>query len=151
MNLRDIFVAGALSVIGLGGCSVFESKGCTDELRIHTIEMTRELTTSDAPDALSIEACLDDQCRSAKPAASGDISFDDRLGSVGATTGSVGAAADPAKRQVTVRYSVPEGSANATSELQLRVKKDATTLVDERATVRWSDDECHPSPNTTKL
>ena len=45
-------------------------------------------------------------------------------------------------------YSVREG---VTELVRLVVKKGDATLLVENATVRWSDDECHPRPLSKAL
>lgn len=131
----------------LGGCGL-EGTSCTAELRFHTIEVTREIATTEPADKLLVEACAASRCAAGvTPAASGTISFPSSF-SEGPVSGSIAATADPGKKVVTVSYTVMESSK---SELVLRIKRDDTVLLDDKARVLWSDDECHPTPTSTKL
>jgi hypothetical protein len=151
MSHSELLFATALSLAAASGCSLVEPTSCTDDYRFHTIDVTREVATTDDATALVVEGCLEDQCKTAVPEASGRIDFDVQLGDSGPFEGSVGAGSDAGKQRVTVRFSVGEKTANATSALVLRIKRGDATLLDETATVQWSDDDCHPTPASTKL
>jgi hypothetical protein len=70
---------------------------------------------------------------------------------MGASEGSIVGLTDPARKQLKVTYSVPESSPEAATNFQLRVTQGERTLLDDQATIRWSADECHPEPSSTKL
>jgi hypothetical protein len=148
--MRSLLLLAGVLGLPLGACSVFESKECTDELRVHSIEVTRDVATAGAPEMLGIEACVDGKCTTATPDASGAFSFGNSLAiSQGAVSGTMAASSDPAKVTLKVRFSVMEQAADSTTQLVVRVKKGDAQLSEDRAAVQWSDDECHPAPNTT--
>lgn len=146
MNALNLLLAAAsLSIVAEAGC---KSNDCTAEDRVHTIEVTRDFSTTDAATSLQVEACLGSQCKTATPAADGTFTITKPLGELGPTNGTVTASADPTNKRVSVSYGILESSLEP---LVLRVKRGAVTLLDETATVSWDDEECHPAPRSTKL
>lgn len=132
-----------LASLFVGGCA---AERCSFDFRTYSFEMTREVVTSSAVDALVIEACLGSTCRSASPTATGDLVLSSAF--IGPAGGAVGPTGDPAKKRVSVIYSVGEGSADV---VVLRVRSGDALLLDESTATRWTDDDCHPEPLSQKL
>lgn len=143
-----ILLATTLPFLAAIGCTTRE---CTEEYRYHTITVTRDVATTSEIGALGVEGCVEGHCQTGIPDASGNLTFESDASSWPPFEGSITSAGDPGKWRVTLRFSVGEGRASDTTELTLRVKRGDETLLEEKATVQWSNDDCHPTPKSLQL
>lgn len=131
--------------------SACTSKECTLELRMHRIELTRDVSTPASASDLRVEACAGTACKEATPDASGAFTFDDTLGATGPLEGTMTSAGAGSQR-LSVAFSISEGQPSTTTSFRVRVLDAAgDPVTEETGEVRWSDDECHPTPDRTTL
>lgn len=143
MELRTLLLGLVLASPLAVGCG--EEHSCTFEERGYVVEMKRPLLVADGPlDTFTVEACVDDRCTTGTSDASGTLSFSRREDS--ATDGKI----DRTGQTIRVMFQLSEHSAETTAFV-LRVKRGDTRLIEEQATLEWTDDGCHSAPVKTSL
>lgn len=133
----------------------FEDAACTLEARSYPIAIARDVPFAFADAAkLKVEACAtrDGQtptCAIVVPAASGESLT---LGSpTEAAVGMLTKAADGSTK-LALTVHVGEGAPGSTTIVRVRVLDGSDReITKDEGPVRWSDDSCHPTPNTDKL
>ncbi len=159
---RAGLVALVMVTLAASGCSsVFDDAACTLEARSHPIEVSRDVPFAFAEAAkLGVEACamregqtptctLVTATATATATAAGE-----RFalgGSLEAVSGSL-TKTDDGNTRLSLTVNVGEGAPSSTTLVTVRVLDDAEReLVKAEGPVRWSNDDCHPTPDTTRI
>lgn len=153
---RAGLVALVMATLATSGCSsVFDDAACTLDARSYPIEVSRDVPFAFAEAAkLVVEACATREgqtptCTLAPATASGE-----RFtlgGSLEAVSGSL-TKSDDGNTRLSLTVNVGEGAPSSTTLVTVRVLDDTEReLVKAEGPVRWSNDDCHPTPDTTKI
>ncbi|MBX3198079.1 MAG: hypothetical protein KF894_08035 [Labilithrix sp.] len=145
----------ALALAGTGCSSVFDDAACTLDARSYPVEVARDVAHAFADAAkLTIEACATREgqtptCTSAAATPSGErFSLG---GSLEAVEGSL-TRTDDGNTRLLLTVHVGEGAPGSTTTLRVRVLDDAEReVLSAEGAVRWSDEDCHPTPSTSKI
>ncbi|OJY23121.1 MAG: hypothetical protein BGO98_46960 [Myxococcales bacterium 68-20] len=154
---RADLVALVMVTLAASGCSsVFDDAACTLDERSYPIEVSRDVPFAFADAAkLVVEACATREGQTptctlapAAPAAGDGFALG---GSLEAISGSL-TKTDDGNTRLSLTVNVGEGAPSSTTLVTVRVLDDAEReLVKAEGPVRWSNDDCHPKPDTTKL
>ena len=154
--LRGIVGLALLACLSTAGCAdPFEEAGCTLDARSHPVDVARDVPFPFVDAAkLRVEACATREGQTPTCTESAATKDGERLalgGSLEAITGSL-TRADDGNTKLLLTIHVGEGQASTTTQLLVRVLDDADReIAKAEGAVRWSDDECHPAPNTSKI
>ncbi|MCW5835047.1 MAG: hypothetical protein KIS78_21785 [Labilithrix sp.] len=145
----------ALTPAVTGCSSVFDDAACTLDARSYPIEVARDVAFAfDDAAKLTVEACATREgqtptCTSAAATPSGErFSLG---GSLEAVEGSLTRTDDGGTRLLLTVH-VGEGAPGSTTAVRVRVLDDAEReVLKAEGSVRWSDEDCHPTPSTSKI
>jgi len=137
------------SLLGLSGCT---STSCTAEARSHSFSATRDVAV-DAKKAktLKVELCVEGRCSTATMDETGKIPTPGFSGELGITGGSL-VAKDASSSTLSLQLAAYERGAETKTPVIIRVlDASGSKLHESSSEIRWSDDECHPSPESNQL
>lgn len=143
-----------------GGCSTaFDGAACTLDARQYPIAVARDFDFDFAnASKLKVEACAIREGQSptcATVAATEDPSSKDDF-TLGSSTDSVegklAKSSDPKKTKLTLTVHLGEGAPSSTTTVRVRVLDDADKEITKaEGPVRWSSDDCHPTPDVKSI
>jgi len=142
------------------GCSTaFDDAACTLDLRQYPIAVSRDFDFDFAnASKLKVEACAIREGQSptcATVAATEDPSSKDDF-TLGSSTDSVegklAKTSDPKKTKLALTVHLGEGAPSSTTTVRVRVLDDADKEITKaEGPVRWSSDDCHPTPDVKSI
>ncbi|MBX3220179.1 MAG: hypothetical protein KF795_06640 [Labilithrix sp.] len=149
-------VAVACVALATAGCSsAFDDAACTLDARSHPIDVSRDVAFPFADAAkLKVEACATRQGQTPTCTVAAATPSGERFslgGSLEAVEGSL-TKADDGNTKLLLTVHLGEGAPGSTTALRVRVLDDADReVLKAEAPVRWSNEDCHPTPTPTRI